>query len=74
MHFRVNTFYRPDVDLNFAHLQFDEGLNLSEKEVWKFEELLHFIMDGMYEWLFQLAQEQSELLNKYKKPAKTGDA
>jgi hypothetical protein len=74
MHFRVSTFDMPDSDINMAHFQYDEGLNLTEEEVWEFEALLHKLKYGINKWLFDLAQRQPELLNKYKIPERLNDA
>ncbi|ODN67404.1 hypothetical protein [Methylophaga muralis] len=70
MHFRSHTFDISDFDAKMAHFQFDEGLHLSEADVWKFVELLHFLKDGIFKRLFNLAQHQPEMLNKYKQPTK----
>lgn len=70
MHFRVSTFIMPDSNIAVPNLQFDEGLNLLEEEVWEFEKLLHFLKHGIYKWLFELAQTQPDLLNMYKKSAR----
>ena len=64
MHFRVDTFEIESI--NFPHFQYYEGLYLKYDELEKLENLLRKIKHQLYDYFFNLAQDNTELLNKYK--------
>lgn len=67
MHFRVSTF-PVDGEMKFPHFQFNEGLHLEKKELLELEIFLRKLMSGMAHFFFKVAQENPEMLNKYKQP------
>jgi len=67
MHFRVSTFSL-DGGLNFPHFQFNEGLHLEKKDLRELEAFLRRLTSEMAKFFFTVAQENPELLNKYKQP------
>lgn len=67
MHFRVSTF-PVDGEMTFPHFQFNEGLHLEERELLELETFLRKLMSGMAHFFFKVAQENPEMLNKYKQP------
>ena len=71
MHFKVSTF-PVDEKLNFPNFQFDEGLHLEKRELLELEEFLKILKSEMARFFFKLAQENPEMLNKYKQPARRG--
>ena len=67
MHFRVSTF-TVDEEMKFPHFQFNEGLHLEERELLEIEKFLRKLMSEMAHFFFKVAQENPEMLNKYKQP------
>ena len=70
MHFRSVTFPVIEGTFNFPHVQFDERLHLYEDELIKLETLLQKLKHRLAEFLFELAQEEPSVLEKYKQPAR----
>lgn len=68
MHFRTSTFTVIG-DIITPFLQFDEGLCFIQSEVIELESLLHRLQYNIYKFIFKLAQDEPERLNKYKKSA-----
>jgi hypothetical protein len=66
MHFRVGTF--PVRAGNFPHFQFNEGLHLEERELLELEIFLRRLISEIGGFFFEVAQENPEMLNKYKQP------
>ena len=67
MHFRVSTF-PVDGEMKFPHFQFNEGLHLEGRELLELETFLRKLMSEMAHFFFKVAQENPEMLNKYKQP------
>ncbi|MBU1395957.1 MAG: hypothetical protein KKE84_07415 [Gammaproteobacteria bacterium] len=67
MHFRVSTF-PVDGEMKFPNFQFSEGLHLEERELLELETFLRKLMSEMAHFFFKVAQENPEMLNKYKQP------
>lgn len=67
MHFRVGTF-PVDGEMKFPHFQFNEELHLEKRELLELETFLRKLMSGMAHFFFKIAQENPEMLNKYKQP------
>ena len=74
MHFRVSTFPVLDGDINFPHFQFNEGLHLNKMELLEIERMLQRLKSEMASFFFKLAQDQPEVLNKYKEPSSIDSA
>jgi hypothetical protein len=72
MHFRSVTFSVLEGEYNVPHVQFDETLHLEEDEFAQLETLLRKLKHKLTEFLFELAQEEPRVLEKYKKPARLG--
>mgnify|MGYP006432966033 CR=1 FL=1 len=70
MHYRSNTFPVLEGTYNFPYVQFDEKLHLEEEELLQLETLLRKLKQRIAEFLFELAQEESGVLDRYKKPAR----
>ena len=68
MHFRSTSFSVMDGEFNFPHFQFSEGLHLEERELQELEVFLRSLKGKLAEYFFRVAQEQPELLEKYKEP------
>lgn len=68
MHFRSTTFPVLDGNFNFPHFQFNEGLHIEERELRRLEVLLRSLKHKLAEFFFRVAQEQPELLEKYRQP------
>lgn len=69
MHFRVTTFPIKDMGVNFPHFQFNEGLHLGEKELRELEYFLRFLTNQMGKFFYKVAQEQPDMLARYKEPS-----
>ncbi|MCH8493415.1 MAG: hypothetical protein LAT53_09300 [Idiomarina sp.] len=69
MHFRVTTFPIKDMGVNFPHFQFNEGLHLGEKELRGLEYFLRVLTSQMGEFFYKVAQEQPDMLTRYKEPS-----
>ncbi|TCS36774.1 hypothetical protein [Reinekea marinisedimentorum] len=68
MHFRASTFTILDDEYNLPHFQFNEGLHLNEQELLKLELFLRELRQKMATFFFKVAQEQPEMIQKYKEP------
>jgi hypothetical protein len=68
MHFRSSTFPVLDGEFNFPHFQFNEGLHLEKKELLELEIFLKKLKRRLAGFFFNVAQEQPELLEKYREP------
>jgi hypothetical protein len=68
MHFRLSTF-PVDGKINFPQFQFNEVLHLKERELLELESFLRKLKSEMSHYFFKVAQENPEMLNKYKQPA-----
>ena len=69
MHFRVSTFPLKDGYQNVPHFQFNERLHLQEVELRQLESLLKYLKHQIAEFFYKVAQEQPELLDRYKEPS-----
>lgn len=67
MHFRVSAF-PVEGEMKFPHFQFNERLHLEERELLELETFLRKLMSEMAHFFFKVAQENPEMLNKYKQP------
>jgi hypothetical protein len=67
MHFRVDTHSIEGIAI--PHFQYDEGLHLSYDELDKLEDLLRKLRHKLSEFFFSAAQDDPNLLNKYKTPS-----
>lgn len=72
MHFRVTVFPMTDTGFNFAHFQFNEGLHFGEKELRELEYFLRVLTSQMGEFFYKVAQENPEMLARYKEPKSWG--
>jgi hypothetical protein len=68
MHFRVSTFPVLDGDFNIPHFQFNEGLLLEKNELLELELFLRKIKEKLAKYFFKVAQENPELLVRYREP------
>jgi hypothetical protein len=68
MYFRYSTFPVLDGEFNVPHFQFNEGLHLEESELLELEIFLRKVIGRLAEFFFNVAQEQPELLAKYREP------
>jgi hypothetical protein len=68
MHFRSTSFPVLDGEFNFPHFQFNEGLHLEERELQNLEVFLRSLIGKLAKYFFRIAQEQPELLEKYREP------
>ncbi|MFC4259854.1 hypothetical protein ACFOZ5_12510 [Marinobacter lacisalsi] len=72
MHFRISTIPIDDGRFNLPHFQFNERLHLEEKELRQLEYFLRYLKHQMVEFFYKVAQEQPELLDRYKEPSSRG--
>ena len=68
MHFRTTSFPVMDGQVNFPHFQFNERLHLEERDLKSLEIILRGLISDLAKYFYRVAQEQPELLEKYKKP------
>lgn len=68
MHFRIDTFEVLDGDFIVPHMQFDEGLFLSQKEVRELEVFLRRLTHNLAKYFITAAQENPNIFNRYKTP------
>ncbi|NKI35764.1 hypothetical protein HFP89_11385 [Wenzhouxiangella sp. XN79A] len=68
MHFRTSTFPVLDGEYNFPHFQFNEGLHLEKSELLALEQMLRWLLQKMSKFFFQVAQNNPEMLERYKSP------
>lgn len=68
MHFRSGTFPVLDGTINFPELRFDETLHLKQEELMQLEALLRKLVQGIGRFIFKLAQDDPNVLERYKQP------
>jgi hypothetical protein len=68
MHFRSGTFPVLDGTINFPELRFDETLHLKQEELMQLEVLLRKLVQGIGRFIFKLAQDEPNILERYKQP------
>jgi hypothetical protein len=68
MHFRTSTFPVLEGGFNVPYFQFNEGLHLKKNELLELESFLRKLKYNLAEFFFRVAQEQPELLEKYREP------
>ena len=68
MHFRTTSFLVLEGEFNFPHFQFNEGLLLEERELQDLEVFLRSLKGKLAKYFFRVAQEQPELIEKYREP------
>lgn len=68
MHFRSGTFPVLDGTINFPELRFDEALHLKQEELMQLEILLRKLVQGIGRFIFKLAQDEPNILERYKQP------
>lgn len=70
MHFKSSTFCITDDHrkFQFPNLTFDESLLLSESEIFQCADLTKRLLTNLCRFIFHIAQESPELLEKYKSP------
>jgi hypothetical protein len=68
MHFRIDTFEVLEGEFVVPHMQFDEGLFLTQAEVRELEVFLRRLKQEMTRFFLMAAKECPELFNKYQTP------
>lgn len=63
MHYRIDTFKMLEETIIMPHSQFDEGLAFNRKDLHEIEDLLLKLMNAIFTYIFDLAQNDPSLLN-----------
>lgn len=68
MHFRIDPFPMPDIDIKVPQLTFDDGLLFDQDEYFAIERLLHRMLNGVHHIIWKYTQKFPEDITLYKKP------
>jgi hypothetical protein len=69
MKFRSSVFIPfDDKEIYFPHIQYDETLHFEGEEFFDLEIFLRELMTAIAKWIFEVSQQNPELMDKYKQP------